>query len=503
MRRLAVALAGLALVVAVQAPAAAVARSAAAAGTRAAAKPSVKASAKASPSKPSRPPSRPTHPAPPPVPTPTPSEPLPTSNCPSSGQSVSAHVTGVPWAQQALDFSSVWPVTEGQGVTVAVVDSGVDYTSQLAGRVSAIDLTGTGLADCVGHGTAIAAIIAGSDQQARGNPFEGVAPGARILSVKVNDQESGSPATLAQGIRDAALLKAGVINVSVTTGSNVPGLASAVAFALKHGSLIVAAGGNDQGQENCAGRCYPASYPGVLSVGAVASDGSLGPFSNQRSDVAVTAPGVNVTSAYPGSGFQVNDLDGTSYATAFVSGVAALVRARYPHLSVAAVVRRIELTANGNAGPGTGDGLVNPVQAVTAILPPAADQSPSPTPKPQPVSVDQAPPPDLAARSTALQVAAATLGLAALVAIGAVVIREGRRRRWRAGSIAARTGAGAGVRGLSRPQTRRRPPGRAARRPPGGASRLVPGGAARRPPGGASRRPPGGAAAGTGGPEPR
>jgi membrane-anchored mycosin MYCP len=430
MRRLAVAMAGLALATAAQAPAAAAARSAAVPDAPAAAKPSPRPSTKPSANKSVAP----APPAPPAVPTPTSAEPRPTAQCPSPGATVSASVTGVPWAQQALDFSSVWPLTEGQGVTVAVVDSGVDYTPELAGRVSAIDLTHTGTADCVGHGTAIAAIIAGSDQQAQGNPFEGVAPGARILSIKVNDQEAGSAATLAQGIRDAALLKAGVINVSITTSGNAPELAAAVAFALNQGSVIVAAGGNDEGQENCAGRCYPASYPGVLSVGAVASDGSLGPFSNQRSNVAVTAPGVNVTSAYPGSGFQVNDLEGTSYATAFVSGVAALVRARYPHLSAAAVVRRIEQTADGYSGPGTGDGLVNPVQAVTAILPPAAALSPSPTPRPQPVAVDQAPTPDLAAQRAAMEIATVTLGLAALIAIGAVVIRQGRRRRWRAGS---------------------------------------------------------------------
>jgi membrane-anchored mycosin MYCP len=442
MRRFAVAMAGLALVAAIQAPAAAADAAAdadaAAAAARSTAAPDTGATAKPS-AKPSPGPSRSkSSPAPPParssvqtVPPPVAAEPLPNSNCPPSGQTVSSQVTGVPWAQQALDFTSAWPLTEGQGVTVAVVDSGVDYTSQLQGRVTAHDFTGTGLADCVGHGTAIAAIIAASDQQGQGNSFEGVAPEARILSVKVNDQETGTAATLAQGIRYAATLKAGVINVSVTT-RNVPELASAVAFAIRQGSVIVASGGNDAEGENCFGRCYPASYPGVLSVGAVASDGSLGPFSNPDSNVAVTAPGVNVTSAYPGSGFQVNDLNGTSYATAFVSGVAALVRAHYPRMSAAEVVRRIELTANGNAGPGTGDGLVDPLQAVTAIVPPAAAQSPQPG-RPQPVPVARAPRPDRAVIDTALEVAAGTLGAAAVIVLLAVVVSYGRRRRWRAG----------------------------------------------------------------------
>jgi membrane-anchored mycosin MYCP len=431
MRRFAVAIAGLALVAAAQAPAAAAAaaRSVAAPRATAAAKPSPKPSPK-KPAKPSPAP-RPAHPAVPAAPTATTVEPRPTAQCPPQGQTVSAHVTGVPWAQQALDFSGVWPLTQGQGVTVAVVDSGVDYTPQLSGRLSAIDLTGTGTGDCVGHGTAIAAIIAASDMQSAGVPFEGVAPGAKILSIKVQNGETGNPFTLAQGIRDAALLKAGVINVSITTRNN-PQLASAVAFALKAGSVIVAAGGNDD-QQTGVGPFYPASYPGVLSVGAVASDGSLGPFSDQRSHVAVTAPGVGVTSAYPGSGYQVSDLDGTSYATAFVSGVAALLRARYPRLSNAAVVQRIEQTANGNAGPGTGDGLVNPLQALTAIVPPRAAQSPSPAARPQPVSVYRAPRPDRAVIDTALEATAGALGAAAVVAVGALVIRQGRRRRWRAG----------------------------------------------------------------------
>ena len=98
-------------------------------------------------------------------------------------------------------MAGVWDVAQGRGVTVAVVDSGVDYSPQLAGRVSAIDLTGQGPRDCVGHGTAVASLIAASDAQPRGIPFYGVAPAARILSVKVNTGETGFSRLLAQGIR--------------------------------------------------------------------------------------------------------------------------------------------------------------------------------------------------------------------------------------------------------------------------------------------------------------
>ncbi len=435
MSRIAAAALGLALVAAVPAPAAAAVRSPGQPPGAAAAKPSPKPSAKPSPKRSPSPPTTPSRPAPPPGPVARAAEPRPSPQCPGQG---SPRATTEPWAQQALDFSSAWPLTQGQGVKVAVIDSGVDYSPQLAGRVTAIDLTGTGPQDCVGHGTEIAAIIAASDMQARGVPFEGVAPGARILSVKVNDAEQGDSATtgnsstLAQGIHDAAQLGAKVINVSVTT-RDTPGLRSAVTFALRQGAVVVAAGGND-GTTTGVGPFYPASYPGVLSVGAVASDGSLAPFSDTRSHVVVTAPGVNVTSACPG-GYQQNDLAGTSYATAFVSGVAALVRARYPRMSGAAVVRRIVDTADGGSGPGTGNGLVNPLLAVTEILPTGPAPGPSPSARPQSVSVSRAPPPDRAGVATALGVTVAALGAAALVALGAVVISQGRRRRWRPGRM--------------------------------------------------------------------
>jgi membrane-anchored mycosin MYCP len=434
--RIAVAVLGAALVLAAAAPAAAATAAAGAAGSPrepAASKPSPKPSAKPSPKPSAKPSPKKTRPPAPllPVPVAVPATLGPTANCP--GLQVSSRVTTVPWAQQALDYSAAWPLTEGLGVTVAVVDSGVDYSPQLAGRVTAIDLTKTGIQDCVGHGTEVAAIIAASDLQAQGVAFEGVAPEARILSIKVNSGENGNSALLAEGIKDAALLGAKVINVSVQTGDSTV-LRDAVALALSKGAVIVAAGGNDGTDVPGipgSGPFYPASYPGVLSVGAVANDGSLAPYSDLNSHVAVTAPGEGLTSACPG-GYQVNSLNGTSYATAFVSGVAALVRSRFPQLTGPEVVARITATANGAAGPGTGHGVVNPLEAVSSLTAGGPARSPSPTPRPQPVSVSRAAPPDLAVRRVALTVAAGTLGGAALVAIGALVISQGRRRRWRA-----------------------------------------------------------------------
>ena len=108
-------------------------------------------------------------------------------------QPTSTTVKQAPWAENALDFEQAWPFTQGSGITVAVVDSGVNWNPQLAGRVSSIDLTGTGVEDCVGHGTGVASIIAASDEMPQGNEFAGVAPQANILSVKVTNTPTFPP----------------------------------------------------------------------------------------------------------------------------------------------------------------------------------------------------------------------------------------------------------------------------------------------------------------------
>jgi membrane-anchored mycosin MYCP len=374
--------------------------------------------------------------APPGPPAPVQGMPEPSANCVS--QRGRTHLAGEPWAQRALDFSSVWDLTRGQHITVAVVDSGIDYTPQLAGRVSRVDLTGGNGEDCIPHGSIVASIIAASDARARGIPFYGVAPAAHILSIRVQQQEATTGLTdaqrrkalanIANGIRYAVAKHAKVINVSIQVSAGYPALRSAVEFALRHNVVVVAAAGNDNpggGQ----GPFYPASYPGVLSVNAVDQSGQLGGFDVNRTPVSVTAPGVNVASDYPG-GFKPSS-NGTSFASAFVSGEAALVRSAYPHMPAAQVVHRIIATAAGRTGVHTGAGMINPVQAVTAVLPPspAASLPEHLVPIPHPRAVNPY------TRTVALSVTAGALLTAALVAIGAVVIPQGRRRHWRPGRL--------------------------------------------------------------------
>jgi membrane-anchored mycosin MYCP len=299
--------------------------------------------------------------------------PGPVPGCPAQRGTAAPALT--PWPQKELGFSSVWDRTKGAGVTVAVVDSGVDANPQFGNRVIAgpdlVAGTKPGIppgADCVGHGTAVASIIAAAPVP--GVSFTGVAPAARILSVKISGTDTFPTSATPQGIMDAVQFGADVINLSLATPDDVPALRQAVEYALEHNVVVVAAAGNDLPQDG-TGPFYPASYPGVLSVGAAGPGGALASFSDQHTPVAVTAPGVNVTTAYPGTFPDAYNPDesGTSFAAAYVSGVVALVRSAHPGLNPAQVVARIEATARGSTGPGTGHGLVDPVRAVTAVLP--------------------------------------------------------------------------------------------------------------------------------------
>ena len=333
-----------------------------------------------------------------------------------------------PWAQQELGFASVWKRTRGGGVTVAVVDSGVDANPQFGDRVipgpDLVAGTKPGIppgADCVGHGTAVASIIAAAPVP--GVSFTGVAPAARILSVKISGTDTFPTSVTPQGIMDAVQFGADVINLSLATPDDVQGLRNAVEYALRHNVVVVAAAGNDIEQGSADGNegtgpFYPAAYPGVLAVGAIGPGGVLAGFSDRYTPVGVTAPGVNVTSAYPGTFPAAYDAmqNGTSFAAAFVSGVVALVRSAHPGLNAAQVVARIEATAHGGTGPGTGHGMVDPVRAVTAVLP--AEQASA--------ARDQATaaPSGISTRTVALAAIASAFGLVVLVLTAVLVIRR-------------------------------------------------------------------------------
>lgn len=366
------------------------------------------------------------------------------SNLPGTSLS---HAT--PWPQRTLDFRRAWPLTRGAGITVAVVDTGVDGKQPfLQGAVlPGIDVKnpggGAANSDCDGHGTFVAGIIAGRPLPGFG--FAGVAPDAMILPVRqANSTTDGNETTLANGIRAAVNAGAQVINVSIVTAQPAQDLARAVQYALARDAVIVAAAGNDFNQGN--GVQYPAGFPGVLAVGAVDSTGQRASFSETGPDIAIVAPGANLLGPGAGGPGLVTATGGTSFATPYVAGVAALVRSYYPRLTAAQVIRRIEATADHPPGalpdPQLGWGEVNPYAAVTAVLPGEQGGTAAPA-APAAVRV-----PGLPARG-----ADHDAGLTAGVAIGATMlailtlasaglIRRGRQRGWQPGTRDLAPGAG-------------------------------------------------------------
>jgi subtilisin family serine protease len=320
----------------------------------------------------------------------------------------------------------------GKGVTVAVLSTGVDTRHQdLAGTVTeGPDFSKTGRAPgdpyWGAEGTAVASLIAGHGHGAGGTEgITGVAPGAKILSLQVtleyNDPLNADaavtrnlPAAVAAGIRyavghgatvialplDPAALSAAPAGDPAAGGSAAE--RAAVSFALAHNVVLVAPGGDNGAATDSVN--YPAGYPGVIAVGATSRSGQLAPFTNTR--VALTAPGSGTTpdqtlpggmTSDPAAGLMAAAPDGgyeplasSDMSAALTAGVAALIRSRYPWLTVAEVTQAIEhgLTPppGGAAQPaaaGWGHGALDAGAALTtAAAIAAAHPAPAPTTAP-------------------------------------------------------------------------------------------------------------------------
>ncbi|MET8150224.1 S8 family serine peptidase, partial [Actinoplanes sp. NPDC005259] len=247
-----------------------------------------------------------------------------------------------PYEERMFAPGRLAPFATGDGVRVAVIDSGVDAGHpQLRDRVAAgrdfLHGEPDGRQDCVGHGTAVASIIAATPAEGAGP--RGLAPGATIVPIRVSEQtdtdgggqsggEPADPGRFADAI-DWAVGPgdADVINMSLVMADDDGRVRDAVARAVAAGVVVVAAAGNHGRADEANPRPYPASYPDVIGVGAIGANGVAGDFSQRGDWVDVTAPGVQVTFAARGSGHARGD--GTSYATPFVSATAAFHRSRH------------------------------------------------------------------------------------------------------------------------------------------------------------------------------
>jgi membrane-anchored mycosin MYCP len=331
-----------------------------------------------------------------------------------------------PWGQLLLRIEEAHRFVTGKGQVVAVIDTGVRPHEYMKDRVikgpDYVSKTANAYEDCDGHGTEVAGIIAARSPDPTQVGFTGVAPDARILAIRQSsdrykgtpdavagvpqpgEQSAGDLNTLAQAIRYAADRQdVTVINMSVdncrpaTPAISRPeqDLQRALHYAVVERNKVVVTSAGNKGTNSCQEPAngvdpkkpkYIITPPwfsdDVLSVAAVARNGNLADFSMQGPWVSVAGPGTEIISLDPAGklanltveGGKQIPIQGTSFSAPYVAGLAALVRERFPLLTAREVMNRIKMTAQHPSAPGgrnnlVGYGMINPVAALTAMVP--------------------------------------------------------------------------------------------------------------------------------------
>jgi len=278
------------------------------------------------------------------------------------------------WALDRLDFEGAWATTDGAGVIVAVIDTGVRATHEdLAGRViqgnDFVNPGGDGtLADHY-HGSHVAGIIAASANNGLG--IAGGAPGVQILPVRVlNSMGTGSTADVAAGIIWAVDNGADIINLSLGSTFDSGSLRAAVDYAESNNVVVIAAAGNSGHLDNPI--TFPAAIDDVVAVSSTASTDTRSYFSNFGSWVDVAGPGSGIYSLHGGGDQLYANSSGTSMATPYVAAVAALGRAAVPGLTAGQVREVLGATSIDLGAVGRddefGEGLVDPTAAVLGAI---------------------------------------------------------------------------------------------------------------------------------------
>ncbi len=284
-------------------------------------------------------------------------------------------------------FNDAWLTTKGAGVTVAVIDTGIDGSvAELKGAiVGGMDASGIGsqngqkpVGDNSQHGTMVASLLAGRGRgPVPGSGVIGVAPEAEMLAVSVAfGTDTGSTISnddqIAAGVRWAVDNGADVINMSLTR--NTPDWPQswddAFLYAFEHDVVVVAAAGNRGAGTTAVGA--PATIPGVLTVAGVDRNGEASfDASSQGITISVAAPSEDLVGVVPGGGYA--KWDGTSGAAPIVSGLVALVRAAYPELNAAEVINRVVSTAVPRGAVQIyGNGLIDAAAAIDDEVAPAS-----------------------------------------------------------------------------------------------------------------------------------
>ncbi|MGW6837912.1 S8 family serine peptidase [Streptomyces sp. NPDC054949] len=248
------------------------------------------------------------------------------------------------WHLTVMKAAEFWKVGTGKGVTVAVIDSGVGRVPELEGQVlPGVDLAGGKVegderTDQDGHGTSMATIIAGTGKASGGEGLSGIAPGARILPIRVPREDAPGESSWAAAIRRAADSDAKVVNISMSTTTADPARDEAVKYALSKGKLVFAAVGEGETTGSTpaaiaakkAGELrYPAATPGVVGVAAVDPGGEPTAESLTGPQVDLAAPGVDILTSCRGKAGYCKS-HGTGEATALASASAALLWSAHP-----------------------------------------------------------------------------------------------------------------------------------------------------------------------------
>ncbi|CAM5456927.1 type VII secretion-associated serine protease [Streptomyces avidinii] len=290
------------------------------------------------------------------------------------------------WHLTSMKADEIWNTSTGKGVTVAVIDSGVDRIPELEGQVLpgkdfATSYEGDERTDWDKHGTTMAALIAATGKHPSGDGAFGLAPGAKILPIRVPGNVDVKNAAWTAAIRYAADTDAKIVNISMASGDEDPERLDAVKYALSKGKLIFAGVGNRGDAANTV--LYPAATPGVVGVGAVDKEGKATSESQHGTQVDLSAPGMDIVTACGGkTGLCTSH--GTSDATALASASAALIWSVHPEWTNNQVLRVLMNTAGKPVGgvertDFVGYGAVRPrIAVVTPGDPGPADVYPLP-----------------------------------------------------------------------------------------------------------------------------
>lgn len=292
----------------------------------------------------------------------------------------------IDWGLSLLGVPELWKITRGEGVSVAVLDSGATPGHpDLEPAIALVqDFTGSasGYSDQNGHSTHCCGIIAARDNE---GGVVGIANQCSLLVGKVlGDDGSGASSWIAKGIRWAVDNKADIISMSLGSPYPDPQMKAAIDYAVGKGVIVVCAAGNEGPGDNTTG--FPGGFDNVISVGAIDQSKRIAMFSS-RGKVDIAAPGINILSDWPPR--SVASLSGTSMACPHVVGVIALMIAKHKKFGGATPVRTPQqviehlLKTAVDAGtpgkdPAYGWGIVDPAKALEATslppdpLPPAA-----------------------------------------------------------------------------------------------------------------------------------